>query len=153
MASPGNAAATEIAASAGGAIALTAAPTRLVLRPAANVDIAAAFAAIADRRFSLVLQGLAINQPPDTGYLVFLNVPEGATPTADDVGLAGTLNFFGVPPSGASGRAVSFEVTEVLQRLRTAGRLSGAPTVTIRPADKPAAESHPTINRIALFEQ
>src|ERR1700692_4490857 len=86
MASPGEAAATEMAGSPGGATALTATPTRIALQPADNVDLAAAFAATADRNFILMLQGLATDRPPGTGYLVFLNVPEGVTPAVDDIG-------------------------------------------------------------------
>ena len=117
--------------------------------------LAAAFAATADRNFILTLQGLATDRPPETGYLVFLNAPEGVTPAVDDIGYAGAASFFGVTPSaeGADARAVSFEVSDVVQRLRTAGRLASAMTVTIRPAGKPAAGSHPTIRRLALFEQ
>ena len=154
MASPGEAAATEMAASQGGAIALTAAPTRIALQPAGNVDLAAALAA-ANHNFILTLQGLATDRPPETGYLVFLNAPDGVTPAVDDIGYAGSVSFFGVTPSaaGADARAVSFELSEAVQRLRAAGRLAGTMTVTIRPAGKPAAGSHPTIRRIALFEQ
>jgi hypothetical protein len=154
MASPGKADATEMAASQGGAIALTATPTRIALQPADNVDLAAAFAA-ANHNFILTLQGLATDRPPETGYLVFLNVPEGVTPVVEDIGYAGAVSFFGAPPSaeGADARAVSFEVSEAVQRLRAAGRLAGTMTVTIRPAGKPAAGSHPTIRRLALFEQ
>jgi hypothetical protein len=150
MTSPGKADATEMAASQGGAIALTATPTRIALQPADNVDLAAA-----DHNFILTLQGLATDRPPETGYLVFLNVPEGVTPAVEDIGYAGAVSFFGAPPSGegADARAVSFEVSEAVQRLRTAGRLAGTMTVTIRPAGKPAAGSHPTIRRLALFEQ
>jgi hypothetical protein len=155
MTSPGKAAATEMAASQGGAIALTATPTRIALQPAGSVDLAAAFAATADRHFILMLQGLATDRPPGTGYLVFLNVPEGVMPGVDDAGYAGAVSFFGVSPSAESAEAsaVSFELTEAVQRLRAAGRLAGTMTVTIRPAGKPAAGSHPTIRRIALFEQ
>jgi hypothetical protein len=154
MTSPGKADATEMAASQGGAIALTAAPTRIALQPADNVDLAAAFAA-ADHNFILTLQGLATDRPPETGYLVFLNVPDGVTPAVEDIGYAGAVSFFGAPPSGegADARAVSFEVSEAVQRLRAAGRLAGTMTVTIRPAGKPAAGSHPTIRRLALFAQ
>ena len=154
MASPGKADATEMAASQGGAIALTATPIRIALQPADNVDLAAAFAA-ANHNFILTLQGLATDRPPETGYLVFLNVPEGVTPAVDDIGYAGAVSFFGVPPSaaGANARAVSFLVSDVVQRLRAAGRLAGTMTVTIRPAGKPATASHPTIRRLALSEQ
>jgi hypothetical protein len=154
MTSPGKADATEMAASQGGAIALPATPTRIALQPADNVDLAAAFAA-ADHNFILTLQGLATDRPPETGYLVFLNVPDGVTPAVEDIGYAGAVSFFGAPPSaeGADARAVSFEVSEAVQRLRAAGRLAGTMTVTIRPAGKPAAGSHPTIRRLALFAQ
>ena len=86
---------------------------------------------------------------------MFLNVPDGVTPAVEDIGYAGAVSFFGAPPSaeGADARAVSFEVSEAVQRLRAAGRLAGTMTVTIRPAGKPAAGSHPTIRRLALFEQ
>jgi hypothetical protein len=153
VANPGNAAVTEIAASPAGPIALTPGPAHVALRPADGVNVAAKFAASTDRHFILTLEGLATDVPPDGGFLVFLNVPENSALTTEDAGFAGPLSFFGVPPPGAAARAVSFDVTEVLQRLRAAGRLGGAVTVTIRATAKPAAESHPTINRIALVEE
>jgi len=155
MASPGRAAATEIAASAAGTIALTPTPARVALRPARDMDIAARFAAAAaaDRHFILTLQGLATDRPPRAGFLVFLNAPEGATPSTEDAGYAGAVSFFDVPPRGEGARAVNFDVSDVLQRLRTAGRLGGAVIVTIQATTKPAAESHPTIDQIALVEQ
>jgi hypothetical protein len=151
--STAKAAATEIATSPG-PVALTAEPTRIVLRPVDAVDIAAALAQTPGRRFSLVLSGIAADQPPATGYLVFLNVPPGATPGPQDLGLAGPLSFFGVPPaSGGSGRTVSFEISDVLARLQAAGRLDDGLTITIAPAGKPKSESRPTIARIALFAE
>src|SRR5690349_3852882 len=126
MLSPGNAAAaTEIAASPAGTIALTPTLAPIALRPAHGIDIAVRLAASADRHFVLTLEGLATDQPPGTGFRVFLNAPDGVDPTLEDAGYAGALSFFGVPPPGASARAVSFDVTEVLQRLRAAGRLGG----------------------------
>jgi hypothetical protein len=155
MISPGNAAETEVAASQGGVIALTAAPTRVALRPAGNIDLAATFAAPGDQHFILTVQGLTTDRDPGTGYLVFLNAPEGVPPSVEDIGYAGAVSFFDVHPAaeGYDARAVSFEVSELLQRLDRAGRLAGTITVTIRPSGKPAAGSHPTVERIALLKQ
>jgi hypothetical protein len=154
MASPGMAAATEIAASQGGAIALTAAPTRVALRPAANVDIATALADAGSRQFVLVVRGLAADKPPATAYLIFLNLSEGATLSPDDASYAGSISFFDVHPASedTDAQAISFVVSDVLQRLRAAGRLAGV-TVTLAPTVTLAADSHPTINRITLFAQ
>jgi hypothetical protein len=145
------AAANEIAMSKGGAIALAPEPIRVALE-ANNAGLSAALAEAASRRFNLLLSGLATNKPPGTGYSVFLNVPEGATPDPQDVGFAGTISFFGVSATTGAARAVSFEISGVLQRLRAAGRLGDGLTVTIAPAGKPRPDSRPTINRIALFE-
>jgi hypothetical protein len=48
-------------------------------------------------------------------------------------------------------RAVSFEVSPVLLRLRQSGRLDGNVAVTFVPAKVPAEGSRPTISEIALY--
>jgi hypothetical protein len=98
---------------------------------------------------------LAADAPPATAYLIFLNLPEGATPSPDDAGYAGAISFFDVRPLSADtdAQAISFVVSDVLQRLRAAGRLAGGVTVTLAPTGALAADSHPTINHIALFAQ
>ncbi len=147
-------AATELAAAKGGPIVLAAEATQVALRPTGGVNIAAALSQTQSRRFSLLLRGLAASRPPEAGYLVFFNVPAGATPGMDDPGLAGTISFFGAPASAeGSARNVSFEVSGVLRRLRLAGRLGDALSVTFVPTGKPAPDSRPTINQIALMEQ
>ncbi len=147
-------AATEVAAWQGDTIVLGPQPTRLTLQPTDHIDLAATLAQASNRRFTLVLRGLATNGPPGTGYSVFLNLPEGVKPGEEDAGLAGAVSFFGVSSASAdtNARAISFEVSDVLQRLRRAGRLGGALSVTIIPTGNPSVDSRPTINKIALFE-
>jgi hypothetical protein len=154
MTGPGDAAAAEIAAWRGGTIRLGTKPTSLTLQPTEHGDLATALADASRRRLTLVVRGLATDNPPATGYLVFLNLPEGATPGAQDPGYAGAISFFGVLPAAedTDADAISFEVSEVLQRLRAVGRLVGSVTVTLVPTSAPAAGSHPTINQIGLFE-
>jgi hypothetical protein len=145
------AAANEIARSNSGAIALASGSIRVALH-ATKADISGVLAEPAGRRFSLLFSGLATNKPPGTNYLVFLNVPEGATPDVQDAGFAGTISFFGASAAAESSRAVSFEVSGVLQRLRALGRLADGLIVTIAAAGKPQPDSRPTIDRIAMFE-
>jgi hypothetical protein len=135
-------------------IVLGAQPTRVMLQPAAGVDLAGHVEKAAERRFTLVLRGLAADRQPGAVYSVFLNLPEGAEPKADDPGFVGTVSFFGAPKSsdGTSRRAISYEVSEALARLQSASRLGGALYVTIAPGRAPAPDSRPTIAEIGLYE-
>lgn len=129
-------------------------PTRVMLRPAEGVDLTARLAKAADRRFTLVLRGLAADRQPGAVYSVFLNLPEGTKPSADDPGFVGTLSFFGMskPTDGTSQRAISYEVSQAITRLQSANRLDGSLFVTIAPGRPPAADSQPTIEAVSLYE-
>jgi hypothetical protein len=145
--------ATELAAAQGGPIALSPGSTDIALQQTGGANLADALSQVDEHSLTLVLRGLAAKRPPGTGYFVFFNVSAGATPDPADVGLAGTISFFGAPETAAgSSRNVSFEVSDVLARLRLAGRLSDTLILTIVPTGKPAPDSRPTINHIALFE-
>jgi hypothetical protein len=148
-----DAAAAEIAAWRGGTIKLGAKPTYLTLQPTEPGDLAASLAEAGRRQFTLVVRGLAADSPPATGYLIFLNAPEGATLSEQDPGLAGSLSFFDVQPASkdTDAQVIAFEVSDVLMRLRAAGRLGGGVTVTLVPTSELAADSHPTINHIGLL--
>jgi hypothetical protein len=147
-------AASELATAQESPIALAPGPTRIELRPTGGANIAVVLSKAESRRLSLVLRGLAAHRPPETGYLVFFNVPAAATPGPEDLGFAGTISFFGAPTAAeGSSRNVSFQVSDVLRRLRLAGRLSNTLTLTILPTGKAAPDSQPTINQIALLEQ
>jgi len=97
----------------------------------------------------LVLQGLRADQPVGTGYQVYLDLPAGTAPARDGGHYVGDLNFFNAAPGR---RSAMFNVTSLLQALRSHGGLSDHPTVTIAPND-PAAGRAATavIANIALI--
>jgi hypothetical protein len=145
-------AAAMIASWEGEKLVLTPGPAHALLRLSENMNGATLAAQARTRRIILRLGGIAANRDPQTGYLVFLNAREDVKPTADDIGYAGALSFFGMPKEVSEGsRAVSFEVSLVLLRLQQAGRLNGPVAVTFVPAASPAEGSRPSISEIALY--
>ena len=137
----------------GGSMALRPDGARLELKPAIESDASALLGTSKSHRMTLVLRGIATDRPPGTGYLVFLNLPEGVNASLDDPGYVGGLNFFGMPGSseGRSARAVSFEISEVIERLAQVGRLDEALTLTIAPSGRPSPDAHPIIDAINIF--
>ena len=146
------AAASKVAAWEGERLILAPGPTRAVLHLSENMTMATLGAQAQTRRFILRLAGIFAQRDPQTGYLVFLNLGEDAKPSPEDIGYAGALSFFGMPRDITEGsRAVSFEVSPVLLRLRQSGRLDGQLAVTFVPSKAPAEGSRPSISEIALY--
>lgn len=113
-----------------------------------------------DEHVLLVLRGLHAEQPPNIVVQVYLGLAEGETPAAqDDPHYAGTLNFSNVVrPRGADGvhgpdQFDSFDVSDVIQNLRTAKKLTDPVQLTLQPVGKAAEGSKPTIARIDLVLQ
>jgi hypothetical protein len=154
LVSTGGIAAVQVAKGTEEHVVLKGGVTRVVLRPTDGIDLAERLANLEGRRFTLVLGGLAADRQPGTPYLVFLNLPEGAETSPSDPGFAGTLSFFGVPRNtgGDSPRTISYEISDVLARLRQAGRLERQLSVTIVPGRPPISDSHPIIEKITLVE-
>jgi hypothetical protein len=145
-------AAASVARWEGETLLLTQEPTRAVLHLSENMTVATLAAQAQTRRFILRLAGIFAKRDPQTGYLVFLNLGEDAKPSPEEIGYVGALSFFGMPKDVSEGsRAVSFEVSPVLLRLRQSGRLDGQLAVTFVPAKVPAEGSQPSISTIALY--
>jgi hypothetical protein len=110
----------------------------------------------------LVLRGLHAAQPPNIVVQIYLGLTEGEAPAAaqeDDPHYAGTLNFFNVVrPPGAEGvrgpdQFDSFDVSDVIQNLRTAKKLTDPVHITLQPVGNAAEGSKPSIERIDLVLQ
>ena len=117
----------------------------------------------ADEHVLLVMRGLHAEQPTNIVVQVYLGLAEGETPAAqavqDDPHYAGTLNFSNVAkPPGAEGvhgpdQFDSFDVTDVIQNLRTSKKLTDPVHLTLQPVGKAAEGSKPSISRIDLVLQ
>lgn len=117
-----------------------------------------------DRRLLLVLSNLSTELQPGVLYNVYLEAPgQGEAAAGHRVG---TINFFdaqdhdGHADHGDGGdgaarpqRFYSFDVTELARELAAAGRLGGAPRVTLAASGDPAAEARPVVGDIRLVEQ
>jgi hypothetical protein len=113
-----------------------------------------------DEHVLLVLRGLHAAQPPNIVVQIYLGLTEGEKPTTeDDPHYAGTLNFSNVArPAGAEGvhgpdQFDSFDVSDVIQNLRTAKKLTDPVHITLQPVGSPAEGSKPSIERIDLVLQ
>ncbi len=91
----------------------------------------------AEARVVAVLRRIAVSAPEGTALRLFVNRPDatGATPT-EDPHFAGQIGFFGILPNGGCrpGEApptAALDITETLEGLRRAGRLSGPVTLQI----------------------
>lgn len=107
----------------------------------------------------LVLRKLQAEVQPGVLYNIYLNLPEGAAPEKQPELLLGAVNFFESMPhadhaEGPTPRFYSFELSQVLSKLKAAGHpQSGETTVTIVPAGKPGGEAKPIIGQITVVKQ
>jgi len=150
-----------------GPFELNDAPLRIALKamPARAGAKGRSLAALLDRvqqdeHVLLVLRGLHAEQPPNIVVQVYLGLSEGEMPTTqDDPHYAGTLNFFNVvrPPGGEGVHGPdqfdSFDVSDVIQNLRTAKKLTDPVHLTLQPVGKAAEGSKPSIARVDLVLQ
>jgi tyrosinase len=77
------------------------------------------------RQVLLVLEEIHPEEPPDVYYEIYVNLPDGTTPTYTSPHYVGNLDFFGPSPKSQKphGPAVrTFTLVPALVRLRAAGR-------------------------------
>ena len=143
---------------AAGPIELKAVPVRIGLE-AANETLPALLSRLGPgQSLHLVLRDLRTAEQPGVLYHVYLDLPAGSRPGADDPHYAGSLNFYNAATSGgfgapANARFQSFDVTEVARGLRSRGLLSERTTVTIVAGGAPVGAAKPEIGRVELAVQ
>jgi len=144
-----------------GAIRLEHAPVRVVLKSSNHErDKLSDQTAIlsSGKRLYLVLKGLHCTSQPGTTFHLYLDLPEGISPSSDEVRHVGIINFFGTTPSDETTTAQknpwrSFDITELVGKLAARKLLSDQTTVTIVASRRPEAGSNPAINSMALVAQ
>ena len=104
------------------------------------------------KSFYLVFKNLQTDEQPGELYHVYLNVEPGKTPNTSDQP-AGILNFYNARKEPRADVFFSFDVTEALRKLSAEKQLAESLTLTIIPAEPPAAGAVPTIGQIELVEQ
>ncbi len=143
--------ATTLLATSAERIRLSSAPTRVAMTLSAEATGAQSLDA-QHQHVLLVMEGLSAALAPGTSYDVYLGPAAGPQPARDDPGYAGTLNFYDISsmtPSDA--RAVSFDVTAVLARLRKNGDISRPLAVTFVPDAPPQENSQPVVEHLRLI--
>jgi hypothetical protein len=144
--------ATVLAASAEQRIRLSSASTRVVIVPTTEALETQPLETSVGRHVFLVLEGLSAALVPGASYDVFLGPAAGPHPSRDDPGYAGTLNFYDISAATPSdARAVSFDVTSVLARLRDNGEIKNPLAVTFVPDAPPQENSEPVVGRLRLI--
>jgi tyrosinase len=115
-----------------------------------------------ERPYYLRLNDIRAARQPEAGYDVYLDLPEGATTSRESPSYVGAINFFGatphhdaemkmpMPTPATAQRDASFVVTDVVARLKAAGRLTEAPKVSFAPTGRPSDGSLPTVGSVAL---
>jgi hypothetical protein len=112
-----------------------------------------------DEHVLLVLRDLHAAQPPNIVVQIYLGLGEGEKAAEDDPHYAGTLNFFNVvrPPGAETvhgpAQFDSFDVTDVIQNLRTLDKLTDPIRLTLQPVGRAVEGSKPSIGRIDLVLQ
>ena len=164
--------AATLAKSQAGPIALGAAPVRVPVQATASPTAAAPSAAPGaaplaarlsalpeNRRLYLVINNIKAEAQPETLYRVYLDLPEGTSPSDPiNSNYVGSFNFFDAVPhgddhSGHASKPVSFDITNVASNLDARGLLKADHTVTIVPSDEPAADAKPVVGDISFVEQ
>ena len=134
-------------------VELGAAPTTVPMTAVAAQASLRALAPGAGRsaagRVVLSLRELQAQRDPGMTYEVFVDLPLGAPPEVADQHYVGLINFFGVAASsghgGHGGRDVELDVTDVISRLNSSGRLLDRTAITLVPVGTPAPSSAPAI--------
>lgn len=147
---------TRVIASAEGPIELTSEPVGVSLTMASGAQdeegarqLSQLLATLEPtQRLFLKVQDFEATESPGVLYHLYLGLPPGATPAKDDPRHAGTVNFYAAVPTKKG--FVSFDVTDLLQRLRREEVLSMDRLVTVIPAGTPEAGVPPTLGRIEL---
>jgi len=151
------------------AIVLGEGATRATLTPTATSGTAVAVPPLGTRvqempatsHVYLTISNYRAVAQPGVLYHLYLDLPAGTMASGGQGHYVGSMNFFAVVPvpdheghhGGADTRVLSFEATDLVKRLKSEGRLTNTPTVTISPAGKPPTAAKPVIGEIALVEQ
>lgn len=145
-------------ASATGPIELGDAPVRVVLAPADEAGVASILGALEPgRRVEVVLHDLAAAAQPGVLYHLYIDLPEGTEPAADDPRHVGILNFFGIAPAEGGGQPPGsaaaprrFDASAAAAAMAALGTPRDPLTLTIRPHGTPDLAARPRIGRIEL---
>jgi hypothetical protein len=150
---------SKIIAKARGPVALKPEGVRVALEPATSearkISLAAQIAKLRNnRRLYLVIRDLRAENPPESIYQVYLNLPSDNKIDRDKTNSVGSINFY-ASQSGAtrSDFFFSYDITDTLKTLLAQKLLTEPLTVTIIPAGEPAVGSVPTVGQIQLIEQ
>jgi len=135
------------------AVTLAAATTRVVLQPSAAGGLRQQLKDL--RPLFLVLDDLRAVQTPGIIYEIYLGLPPGAAPNADDSHYVGTLNFFAVAAPNTARRSRSYDVTTLVARLLSQGLPEDQLSVTIvgHVQSEPPVAVPPSIGSVALVAQ
>jgi tyrosinase len=143
-------------------LALARTPARVnLVRPAAQLKAGAKVTTLRDqvkalepdKSVFLVLQNVQAMAPPGVYYEVYLDLPQGATPSTDSPNFVGTINFFAVTMSSdmkaMKPRTFSINVTDKIKGLA----VTDTPAVTLVPQGELNEAAMPTIGKIQLVSQ
>jgi hypothetical protein len=115
---------------------------------------------LGNRRLLLVLKGIRASKQPGVLFHLYLDLPPGTLPGKHDQRHVGVLNFFdAVPPSDFEsqerkpGRDFSYDITDVVDSLRSKNLLTHSTTVTIIATRDFPIDSCPLIGQIAIAVQ
>jgi tyrosinase len=113
---------------------------------------------LGDKNVYLVLQNVQAEAAPGVVYNVYLDLPQGASPSPGSPNFVGTINFFGVTMTGAdmqgmTPRTFSLDVTDKIKALQAGGGLGQTPAVTLVPQGEAAENARATIGRVELVSQ
>jgi tyrosinase len=153
------AAAMQLRARASAPVALSDRPVRVSLLAPAGAEafsLSEGIEALDDRRLYVMVKGLEAEAQPEVLYHVYLGLPAGADPAAHEESHVGTINFFNAPTAGMEAMAesfVSFDVTEVARKLKSAGSLGAETSVTVAPAGQPTGAAGARLGELTLVEQ
>ena len=107
-----------------------------------------------NRRLYLVIRDLRAENPPESVYQVYLNLPKDNKIDRDKTQSIGSINFYASQDgSSRSDFFFSYDVTNTLKTLLARKLLIEPLTVTIIPAGEPSVGSVPTVGQIQLVEQ
>lgn len=114
-------------------------------------------------RMFLVVRNLRTDVAPGALYAVYLDLPPNPTPEQRRAHAVGAINFFHAHPEQGQGMAhegmadahaaaASFDVTDLVRRLRGAGELAEQPAVTVVPIGRPNAAASPSVGDVSIVE-
>ena len=134
-------------------VALGGGPVRVNLGRGA--DVAARVRALpSGRKFYLVVHGLHADAAPGVLYDLFLDLDAtGPLPAAGDATSVGTINFYAAVPPNDRAPTVSFDITKQVRALAARPEPLRDVSVTLAPAEPPAAEARAFLGSVELVAE